>query len=79
MRTVKVVPESGVLRNVSVPPTAATRSRRPIKPEPEVKSAPPQPSSETIRSNTAVVDSAEIVTSVAPEYFAALVKASATT
>ena len=77
--SVMVVPPPTGLEIVRVPPTAATRSCSPIRPEPHSASAPPLPSSLMVRSRRPSCETAAIVTTDASAYFAVLVSASATT
>ena len=74
----RLVPPPGGLSRESRPPIASTRSFRPTRPVPRVKSAPPAPSSRTARRKKAAPASAVTVTAEARACLAALVSASAT-
>ncbi len=72
------VPAPGGLATSSTPPTLPSRSSRPRRPEPRVRSAPPRPSSSISTSTASPSSRTRTVARVAPAYRSTLVSASAT-
>ena len=74
----RCVPSPGSLSITSVPSTAATRSVRPLSPEPVVARAPPTPSSRTSTTSSPSSWATRTLAWLARAYLATFVSASAT-